>query len=374
MSFSSVQIEPSDFQTDYQQIPADDSDIQIMASPAPQADVAAVETRNESSHSGASTADGPRISDSSRMEEEEVDPGAQVVSLLKPVTITMLLVIFLVRNLSPVSDNRSSFSDIMVYTEEEEDSAGQKLVGSLENALVFLGMVFGFTVLLLLLYKYRCMRIIYGWLILSTSMLLGMFGFYAFRLILEVFYIPLDIISAALLLWNFAVVGTLSIFWHAPNVIRQGYLVVVSALLAWTFTKLPEWTTWAILAAVSLYDLCAVLSPRGPLKVLVEESQRRNEPIPGLVYEGHSVKLGLGDFVFYSVLVGRAALSDYVTIVACMLSILTGLCLTLFLLGLFQKALPALPISIFLGILFFFTTKLMVTPMITALEGNLLYL
>ena len=36
---------------------------------------------------------------------------------------------------------------------------------------------------------------------------------------------------------------------------------------------------------LALYDLCAVLTPCGPLKVLVGLMQERNEPLPGLLYE-----------------------------------------------------------------------------------------
>lgn len=132
-------------------------------------------------------------------------------------------------------------------------------------------------------------------------------------------------------------------------------------------TKTPEWTTWGLLAAVSVWDLIAVLTPRGPLKMLVEEAEARGEPIPGLVYQGADIKLGLGDFVFYSVLVGRASMRGSATLFACAVAVLAGLCATLALLPILQKVLPALPISIAVGILFYFTSWLMLTPMSNAL-------
>ena len=100
---------------------------------------------------------------------------------------------------------------------------------------------------------------------------------------------------------------------------------------------------------------------------------------------------GLGDFVFYSVLVGRAAQYGFVPIVSCYIAVVTGLCSTLFLLvssatlnpkplthaandaahrrtrpvsegcagsqAVLRKPLPALPISIFLGMIFYFTSR-----------------
>ncbi|OWM63822.1 hypothetical protein CDL15_Pgr006084 [Punica granatum] len=62
-----------------------------------------------------------------------------------------------------------------------------------------------------------------------------------------------------------------------------------------------------------------------------------------------AIKLGLGDFIFYSVLVGRAAMYDFMTVYACYLAIVARLGVTLMLLTFYQNAFPALPISILLG-------------------------
>ncbi|KAL8250527.1 hypothetical protein R6Q59_034220 [Mikania micrantha] len=71
-----------------------------------------------------------------------------------------------------------------------------------------------------------------------------------------------------------------------------------------------------------------------------------------------AIKLGLGDFIFYSVLVGRAAMYDFMTVYACYLAIIAGLGITLILLALYQKALPALPVSVILGVLFYVLTRI----------------
>ena len=178
---------------------------------------------------------------------------------------------------------------------------------------------------------------------------------------------------------------------------------------------MPEWTTWSLLLAVALYDILAVLCPQGPLNLLLKEVEKNpGEAIPGLVYESqdstptivraaperttpaptntleaplvppvlgggtvlandaapeevyvfesNSFMLGLGDFIFYSVLVGRAAHDCYFTWVVCILAVLSGFCSTLGALSQLQRALPALPFSIFFGFIFYLLGRFAMLP------------
>ena len=82
------------------------------------------------------------------------------------------------------------------------------------------------------------------------------------------------------------------------------------------------------------------------------------------------VKLGLGDFIFYSMLVGKAANYDMMTVFASFIGIIAGLGITLLCLAIYDRALPALPFSIALGVLFYFTTRIVLEPFIVPLATH----
>merc|ERR1719400_2292990 len=379
-------------------------------------------------------------------EELNLKYGAHhVIKLFSPVTLCMAVVVATISSITYYTEK----GVYLVYTpfHEQSDDVGTLAWQALANAGIMLGVIAVMTGLLVLAYKYRCTKLIHGWLFMSSLMLLFLFSYLYLAEVLKAYNLPMDYITLAIVIWNFGMVGMISIYWKAPLLLQQAYLIFISALMALIFIKyLPDWTTWAVLAVISLWDLFAVLAPFGPLRILVETAQERNEQIfPSLIYsagviytlvgmadtpnnttraragsdagftqqwvngddprrtaainpeqqnnvqrsqdpqiqpqqafeadEDRGIKLGLGDFIYYSILVGKASsYGDWNTTLACFIAILVGLCLTLMFLAIFKRALPALPFSIAFGLVFYFLTSEIITPFVDSLSAKQIFI
>ncbi|GMH70624.1 hypothetical protein TL16_g05456 [Triparma laevis f. inornata] len=399
----------------------------------------------------------------------------------------------------------------------------------LVNALVIVLGIGTMTFVMVGLYYFKCTKILGSFIFFSSFMLLSVYTMTMWTVANDKYQLNVDAITFFYVIANFAFLGVTSIFYNNRKVVpasfAQIYAVLTSVLLAWQLSHFEAWTGWTLLVMLGFYDLCAVLTPCGPLKALVgllqkdEENNEGRGMIPGLLYEAKlpvkrgkkkeeeeeededeedddedddeeaedkppapparspkgplpvplalaltlrlkvideaeiggpapytvsqrlklvrcvrptdmlfskndgtyktdgsegdgveryfvkfletgnvgtylidksgvvfteeldedeedddgSIKLGLGDFIFYSVLVSKAATYSFTTCVVCIIIILAGLGGTMVLLSVYKKALPALPISIFFGVTFYVLTRFAIEPYIEKVLMNPYY-
>ncbi|KAL1925757.1 uncharacterized protein VTP21DRAFT_640 [Calcarisporiella thermophila] len=376
----------------------------------------------------------------------------QIYLIIRPVVVCIVLSILWVKIANSGKSSYRPVAAYQVFTETSSTTTSEQFLGSLANAGIIIGQIILVTIIIVCLFKHGFIKILVGFFMIVVLMLLGFMTYLLILNLIQVFAIPLDYPTLIFCLWNFAVVGLISVFYKAPLWLQQIYLTILSSLMAFALTALYEWTTWILLALLAIWDLIAVLCPFGPLRILVESSRQQQRDVPALLYsvnavwlmatpahhpssqldslaenstplvdegrvvvnqrrsdgfaplrdgnasgpdltgrpeqneerrqeegegrnreaeeeeeedeERNGLKLGLGDFVFYSVLIARAALYDWITTVCCSVAVLTGLAATIFLLAMYQKALPALPISIALGMLFYFISRYVLVPFV----------
>jgi len=132
------------------------------------------------------------------------------------------------------------------------------------------------------------MKILVGYMVVASCLLLGFLGAQMFNVAIQKYKLEIDWITYICFMYNFAIVGTIAVFYQKgiPRVVNQAYLVLTSVIVAWQLSYFNDWMAWTLLVMLALYDLCAVLTPCGPLKALVKLMSKDDAPdMPGLLYE-----------------------------------------------------------------------------------------
>ena len=145
--------------------------------------------------------------------------------------------------------------------------------------------------------------------------LLGYFGYQLGLMLLIISNTPLDWISFIFFLWNLVAVGMTVIFWKGPRLLQQGYLILMSSMMAFSLSSLPSLVTWILLGLLAIWgtqysfviffsillDLIAVLCPYGPLRLMLESARDQGREIPAaLIYSGNKIISIISFNVYFS--------------------------------------------------------------------------
>lgn len=171
---------------------------------------------------------------------------------------------------------------------------------------------------------------------------------------------------------------------RAPIVIYHLYqlsFAIMAALI--TIILFPFTTVTFMLIGLIVWDMFSVLSPCGPLKLIsknwekmiIKKQEDLNEVIENnnfqeikgqtseslatksidiilnvCLYSNDGTTLGLGDFVYFSILVAECGLVfPPMVAITSVLCLVVGLMITLCLVTVFKRSMPALPISLMLA-------------------------
>ena len=148
---------------------------------------------------------------------EELGYGAtSFTAIMKPVALTMALASFAVVNFrnAASSATQSGLSVYLVYASTTNDSAGVVFGKSALNALVIVSFMAVMTFVIVLCYKYRCMKLLTGYFMFSFSCLLGLTGGYVIETALQVYNVFISVPTFVFLMYNFAFTGLVAIFWQ----------------------------------------------------------------------------------------------------------------------------------------------------------------
>ena len=289
------------------------------------------------------------------------------------------------------SPHKKSFYHRLPQQEKDKDIFSKTWVIIASIGIVFLFLLCG-TISIGILYKHG-----FSYIISTLSMIpfVVYLGIFPLVYIQELFYtlnVAIDWFLVGFFLYNQTVVGFIVLFYEGPKWIKKLYHIIISAMLALLIIKfVNEWIEVGLMALLICWDFYAVLHPSGPLNDLLKTLQTsKGNDIPPVIFQmcvwrqmnsdsvhhhHHRVKpirsstaldtfeIGLGDFIFYSVLVAKSFLySGLMGAIFSLVCLILGITITLIVLIVYNRTLPAIPVPVTLGLLAQLATQFVIAP------------
>jgi presenilin 1 len=157
--------------------------------------------------------------------------------LVKPVAITMLIASWVVVNLTSAASSQQQ-AVYIIYKESGEtgtESNGDLFAQAVANSLVIICAFIVITFGIVLCYKYNCtwvgdcggtarvsyfhlVQFVNGYILFAVGILLGFMTFEVWLTAVRKYGFHWDVYSTVIVIWNFAIVGMVSIFYQKVGV------------------------------------------------------------------------------------------------------------------------------------------------------------
>lgn len=279
-----------------------------------------------------------------------------------PLVFVLVLVCAYVWGLDMQESGSAPFAPIR-FRPGEDDTVTDRTLKGVVYASIIQAAIIVLTLLFVGMLHFRLEKTVYALVFITFSGFLAALPAYLLYCVSKWHEFPVDAITFSLVFWNFGVVGAVAILWeNAPRRLADLSLLLASVALTWPFCSLPELALWFLVLFMIIWDLFAVLTPIGPLRYAMYLEQQRKymaeefKMPSGMVFERALYQLGLMDLVFYGVIVGRAAMIDACTTIACVCAIIAGLIITIAVTP-ENITIPALPITLTIGVAIYFGSR-----------------
>jgi len=238
-------------------------------------------------------------------------------------------------------DPQQGLPDISVVPFPEDIPAGPVANGLYIVALVAIGASLCY--FMLKRNNLKLIKVVISIVMTMAVMLLSLIYISTFLAYTNLLQNSLLVISLSILL---TVICDLIIFKFTKY--RSIVIICIGGALGIFFSFLiPLYSTIVILVFLAIYDVFAVY--RGPVGKI---AQADLDQFPGLSYSFRDIQMGLGDLVFYAVLIGTMFFSFTSSMLPAVMSIV-GICIgamiTFFMLGK-KEIFPGLPFPIAIGL------------------------